>query len=236
MKSKLRYKEIVLGLLLSGSMLLGGCGGGSVQSVQPQTTAAPAEEAAMPQEEPQITQNQSAELVPAEPEETKDRLLIHIERTRKDALDPAEGRTRILEYAWDNVRLESSRYPEAAAAIMETMAARQDAWYTGTGETASDTYGYNAMLEAAEDGFTIAREYGNLPEACCGERFVTVLRADDTVCAFLVSTATDLGIGPKKTVYELLCFDPKTGELLFSERAAEDAGPLYTARPRARPQ
>ena len=229
MKSKLRYKEIALSLLLGGSMLLGGCGGGSVQSVQPQTTAAPAEEAAMPQEEPQITQNQSAELVPAEPEETKDRLLIHIERTRKDALDPAEGRTRILEYAWDNVRLESTRYPTAAAAIMETMAARQDAWYTGTGETASDTYGYNAMLEAAEDGFTIAREYGNLPEACCGERFVTVLRADDTVCAFLVSTATDLGIGPKKTVYELLCFNPKTGELLFSERAAEDAGPLYTA-------
>ena len=226
MKSNLRQKETALGLLLSGSLLLSGCVGAPAASLQPQATAAPLEETAVPQEALPITQDQTAELVQAEPEETKDRMLIHIDRTRKDALDPAEGSIRILEYAWDNVRMESALHPDAAAAIMESMAARQDVWYTGTGETAPDNYGYNAMLEAAEDSFTIAREYGTAPEDCCAERFVSVIRADDAVCAFLISTATDLGMGPKRTVYEVLCFDPKTGELLLSEYAAEDPGQL----------
>lgn len=228
MKSKFVQKKTALALVLSGCLLLSGCGGVPAGSTASQATEAPAEETAVPQEAFPITQDQSAELVQAEPEETKDRLLIHIERTRKDAFDPAEGNTRILEYAWDNVRMESSRYPEAAAAIMENLAASQDVWYTGTGETAPDNYGYNAMLEAAEDSFTIAREYGTVPEECCAERFVSVIRADDAVCAFLISTATDLGIGPKRTVYEVRCFDPKTGELLLSEHAAEDPGQLLT--------
>ena len=214
--------------MLSGCLMLSGCGGFPAGSAPSQTTA-PAEETAVPQAELQITEDQSAELVQAEPEETEDRLLIHIGRTRKDALDPAEGNTRILEYAWDNVRVESTMHPEAAAAIMEAMAARQDVWYTGTGGTAPDNYGYNAMLEAAEDSFTIAREYGTVPEACCAERWVSVIRADDAVCAFLVSTATDLGAGPKSMVYELLCFDPKTGALLLTEHAAGDPGELYGA-------
>ncbi len=228
MKSKLRQKETVLGMLLSGSLLLSGCGGASAGSVQPQATAAPVEETVMPQEENQIMQDQSAELIQAEPADTENRMLIHIERTRKDAFDPAEGNTQILKYAWDSVRVESTLYPEAAAAIRETMAARQDIWYTGNGETAPDNYGYNAMLEAAEDSFTIAREYGTEQEDCCAERFVSVIRADDAVCAFLISTATDLGIGPKRTVYEALCFDPKTGQLLLSEHAAENPEQLLT--------
>lgn len=229
MKSKLRRKETVFGLLLCGSLLLNGCGSVSAGSTAVQATAAPAEETVMPEEAVPITQNQSAELIQAEPEETKDRILIHIERIRKDALDPAEGNTQILEYAWDNVRVESIRHPEAAAAITETLAARQDVWYTGTGETAPDNYGYNAMLEAAEDSFTVAREFGSVPEDCCAERYVSVIRANDTVCAFLVCTVTDLGVGAKRTVYEILCFDPETGELLFSEQTAEDPGRLYTA-------
>ena len=183
MKSKFVQKKTALALVLSGCLLLSGCGGVPAGSTASQATEAPAEETAVPQEAFPITQDQSAELVQAEPEETKDRLLIHIERTRKDAFDPAEGNTRILEYAWDNVRMESSQYPEAAAAIMENLAASQDVWYTGTGETAPDNYGYNAMLEAAEDSFTIAREYGTVPEACCAERWVSVIRADDKVKA-----------------------------------------------------
>ena len=229
MKSRYLQKKAVLGLLLSGCVLLSGCGGAPAGSAPSQATATPAETTAAPQEEVLVTQDQSALLVQAEPEEAENRTLIHIERTRKDALDPAEGNLQILNYAWDNVRVESVLHPEAAAAIMEAMAARQDVWYTGTGETAPDNYGYNAMLEAAEDSFTISREFGTVPELCTAERYVSVIRTDRTVCAFLISTATDLGIGPMRTVYELLCFDPVTGDLLVSERAAEDPGPLYTS-------
>ena len=216
-----------LSLLLSCGLLLGGCGA-APKGAAPQTTPSLVEETALPAEEVQLIQDQSAELLQAEPDDAKNRILIHIGRTRKDAMDPAEGRTRILEYAWDNVRVEAAQHPEAAAVITEDMAARQDIWYTGIGETTSDSYGYNAMLEAAEDSFTIAREYNTVPEECSAERYVTVLRADEAVCAFLVSTATDLGDGPKKTVYELLCYDPDTGTLLLSDRAAEDPGQLYT--------
>ena len=228
MKHILCNRMTALSLLLSCSMLLVGCET-APKGAAPQAATAPVEETALPAEEVQLIQDESAELLQAESDEATDRILIHIERTRKDAMDPAEGRTRILEYAWDNVRVESVQHPEAAAVITEDMAVRQDVWYTGTGETAPDSYGYNAMLEAAEDSFTIAREYDTVPEECSAERYVTVIRADETVCAFLISTATDLGVGPKKTVYELLCYDPGTGTLLFSDRAAEDPGQLYTA-------
>lgn len=227
MKFMLCQKKSVLALLLSCSLLLGGCGALPKGSA-PLAAPTPVEETLLPTEEIQLTQDQPAELLQAGPDEAKDRILIHIGRTRKDAMDPAEGRTRILDYAWDNIRVESAQHPEAASAITEDMAMRQDIWYTGTGEATSDSYGYNAMLEAAEDSFTISREFDTVPEECIAERFVTVLRADGTVCAFLVSTATDLGVGPKKTAYELLCYDPGTGTLLFSDRAAEDPEELYT--------
>ena len=50
MKSKLRQKETVFGLLLCGSLLLNGCGSVSAGSTAVQATAAPAEETVMPEE------------------------------------------------------------------------------------------------------------------------------------------------------------------------------------------
>ena len=116
-----------LSLVLSCSLLLGGCGS-APKGAAPQATPAPVVETTLPAEEVQLIQDESAELLQAEGDEATDRILIHIERTRKDAMDPAEGRTRILEYVWDNVRVESAQHPEAAAVIAEDMAARQDVW------------------------------------------------------------------------------------------------------------
>jgi starvation-inducible outer membrane lipoprotein len=63
LKSKFVQKKTALALVLSGCLLLSGCGGVPAGSTASQATEAPAEETAVPQEALPITQDQSAELV-----------------------------------------------------------------------------------------------------------------------------------------------------------------------------
>ena len=212
-------------ILLCGVILLSGCGVPDLLN-KPQEAAAVPENTPMPAEEqPAADEPQSDAPEQAEITVPDGRTLIHIERAAKDAFDPAEGTARILNYVWDSVRVESEQNPAAAAAITEEMAVQQDLWYTGTGESEVDQYGYNTMLEAAEDIFTIAREYGGDPIECFATRFVTVLRATEEVCAFLITTSTDPAVAQKSLDCRVLCFDMQTGaELPFESSAADEEG------------
>ena len=141
-------------------------------------------------------------------------MMIHVDRTIREVYDPAEGTQRILTFAWDSVRVDSEQAPEAATRITEEMAALQDAWYTGSG-SAAGSYGYDAMLAAAEDNYSISREYGVTRE-CTATRYVTVLRSDEEVCSFRVETVTDLGGGQRSGGTETVSFNARTGERLSS--------------------
>ena len=139
-------------------------------------------------------------------------MLIHTERTVREAYDPAEGTERILTYAWDSVRAESQQNPMAAQRITEELAALEDVWYTGSGTTEDgNIYGYNTMLEAAEDNYAIVKDYGGELRECMATRYVTVLRSDDSICAFMVNTYVDLGGAHGGYSAEAICFDANTG-------------------------
>lgn len=155
--------------------------------------------------------------------EPKYGMMIHLERTVREVFDPAEGTQRILTFAWDSVRVESEQNPDTARRITEEMAALQDRWYTGSGTAPGDSYGYDAMLGAAEDNYSLSQEYGGTTE-CTATRYVTVLRSDEEVCSFQVITVTDLGNGQRSGNTEEISFRTATGER-FSETSDEPPRP-----------
>ncbi len=220
----MEWRASFASVLITAALLLTGCGSTDT-SLKPEE----APSAAAPQPAAEQTaeigsegdEAEHAEVLQTELPAETDVTRVRIERVRKDADDPAEGTVRILNYAWDSVRVSSDRYPEAAEAITEQMAVEQDLWYTGTGENECDAYGYSAMLEAAEDSFTAARQNGGEPTACYSTRYVTVLRADAKTCAFLITTSTNIGGVGESSVDRLICFDMETGDVLPAGSAAE---------------
>ena len=224
----MKNRIVITGLLLA-ALLLSGCGLLDNMPKPPQITSPPAQTEAPSAAEIQ-TPEPALSIPQAETESPEPSDLIHIERTEKTANDPAEGTTRILTYAWDSVRIESTLHPDAAALITEELATLQDVWYTGSGiEADGSIYGYNAMLEAAEDNYTFARESGREFTELSATRFVTVLRADEEVCAFLINTDVNLGNGQTKAVSEALCFDSKTGSRFNLESSVSDEEGLRAA-------
>ena len=223
-------------LLLAMAFLLTGCGSlrKSQQTPEPTPTPVVTPEPTMPaepvqQEEPAAADEASAEEEPeAEAEElvlspigpggitpyeaeSERGLMIHLERTTREAFDPQAGSERILTFAWDSVQVQSDLYPDAASKITETMAGLEDAWYTGS-DSGEDAYafGYSSMLGAAEDNYNMAQQGQGMAAEFSSTRYVTVLRADSEICVFLVN---------------YYVYDTKTGErLTLADLSADESG------------
>lgn len=212
----MKNKALCISIMLAAGALLSACGLSEylpdLSQLRPGHTAAPVQEPAESAGGTVITD-------PATPaaavvlSDSRYGTLIHIDRTERVVLDPAQGKQKILTYAWDSVKVSTPDYPDAGVRMTEEMAALQDIWYTGSGSTGGDIYGYNTMLEAAEDRFALTQEYGG-QAACMATRYVTVERADSSVCVFQVNTITDLGGGERSSSSEQICFDARTGERL----------------------
>lgn len=208
----LNIKYRTLNILLPALLILTGCG----KAAAPASDGNPAASGYV-----SGAGQETAVVVQAELADPAHGMLVHFERQNRDAMDPAEGKERILSYAWDSLRLESDSEPEAARLIAEDLAARQDRWYTGTGEAACDRYGYEAMLAAAEDQFTVARNYGSELIPCSASRTLTLLPSDGESLSFLVRVDTDLGAPENVRTCELLCYDLHTGAILNDSRGDE---------------
>mgnify|MGYP002859493379 CR=1 FL=1 len=156
---------------------------------------------------------------------------MQISHHSKVAYDPENGTERILDFSWDSVRVESDRYPEAAEKMSETLAIREDTWYmgTGTGEQAFDTFGYDGMLGAAEDNYTVTRQFGGGSMELSASRTVEAVRADDEVCVFLVHNSDFLGGAHGSYDTEALCFDARSGDILQLEDLSATPDALKTS-------
>ncbi len=222
-KSKLRIPAVLAAALLTGTVFLSGCDLlDQLPELPKLIPVSETETAAEPEAQAAVTEQTGLAAVSSE---AKYGMMIHIDRTTREVYDPAEGSQCILTYAWDSVRVESEQAPDAALRMTEELAALQDIWYTGSGDSPENKYGYDAMLGAAEDNYSLSREYGVVTE-CAATRYVTVLRSDSNVCAFQVSTVTDLGNGQKSGASETLYFDTRTGARLT---AVSDEPPRQTA-------
>lgn len=226
----MRNTKICLCLLLS-SLLLSGCGVIDNMPKPPklsEMTAAPTAEptVALTAEVPVAPEQtiMQAEVLlsdlPAD-EESENGYFVHLERNTREAFDPAEGKEKILNFTWDKVQVLSDDYPEAAEKITETLAEMEDAWYTGGSAEDGYDYGYNGMLEIAEDNFGFAVEYGG-PMELEAERTVTVEHADSDYCVFLIMSYYFTGGVHGNYSQEAVCFDSQTGERLSLDDLSSD--------------
>lgn len=223
-------------LLLLMAVLLSGCAAAENLPKPPTFTAAPTAEptAAPPSEAPAIQETPAPEtpvpelpeeappsVQPAEEEERENGFFVHFEHSTREAFDPAEGKEKILSFSWDRVQVLSDEYPAAAEKITETLAGMEDAWYTGGSVEDGYDYGYNGMLEIAEDNYGFAAEYGG-PMELEADRTVSVVHADSDYCAFLISTYYFTGGVHGNYATEAVCFDSQTGERLTLDSLSSD--------------
>ena len=198
----------ILCLLLLAAVLLTGC---SVldnmpkpPKVEPEAdTTVPAADTASP-----APTGESEKTVP------EHGVLVQIRRQVREAMDPENQSARILSFSWDEVRVDSERYPEAAEKINEMMATLEDSWYTGRDTGEQDLYGFDAMLSAAEDEYTMRKSLGEDPTEFTAVREVRVSRADDLACVFLVRIVSSLAEEAGTETLQTLIFDSKTGDQL----------------------
>lgn len=240
-------------LLLVMVFLLAGCGAAketqAVATPTPVPTVMPTVEAAQPEET--VAEDPAADTVAAEegaeaPAMTPDGyvispigpggitpyeadtargLMVHLERTTREAFDPVTGDERILTFTWDTVQVQSDINPDAAAKITETMAALEEEWYNGT-DTEGDSFmfGYSAMLGAAEDHYTMAQEGNGMPAEYYSARTVEALRADSEICVFNVHYEVYMAGAHGDYLNEAVCFDAQTGErLTLASLGADEA-------------
>ncbi|MBO7373189.1 MAG: DUF3298 domain-containing protein [Oscillospiraceae bacterium] len=238
-------------LVLAMAFLLTGCGSLRKSQKTPEATPTPVAtpEPTMPAEPVQQEETAAAEEAVAEEEpaeeteelvlspigpggitpyeaESERGLMIHLERTTREAFDPQAGSERILTFAWDSVQVQSDLYPDAASKITETMAGLEDAWYTGT-DSGDDAYafGYSSMLGAAEDNYNMAQQGQGMAAEFSSTRYVTVLRADSEICVFLINYYVYMAGAHGSYKNEAICFDTKTGErLTLANLSGDEAG------------
>ena len=148
--------------------------------------------------------------------------LVQFCRNSREAMDPENGTQRILDFRWDSVRVESPVVCEAAVKMTETLGAMEDTWYTGSGEDAFDSYGYDAMLVEAEDMYGLRKEYGGDPVELSCTREVSCVRADDEIVVFLANYYIYRGGAHGDYKAEGICFDAKTGERLHLEDLSQN--------------
>ena len=155
--------------------------------------------------------------------------LVQFCRNSREAMDPENGTEKILDFWWDSVRVESPTAREAAVKMTEALGAMEDIWYTGSGEKAFDSYGYDAMLVEAEDMYGLRKEFGGDPAELSSTREVSCIRADDGIVVFLVNHYIYLGGAHGDYGTEAVCFDAKTGDRLHLENLAPD-GAAFKSR------
>ncbi len=209
-------------MLLITTLLLSGCGSLDTMPKPPAMTSRPTAE---PTETPPAATEAPASVTAAA---SAHGTLIRMEHGSTEAYDPENHSVRILSMEWDTVRVDNAEYPEAADKITETLAEMEDAWYTGSGSSGADICGYNNLLSAAEDDYGVAREYGGDIREYSAVWDVSVLRADEKVCAFLVREYYYLGGAHGSFLDQALCFDTTSGERLSLDALSDDPETLKT--------
>ena len=241
-------------LLLVLAFLLTGCGSARKSQKAPEATPTPVAtpestipvETAQPEEQVEaveVAESEGAEQLPMTDDgyvisqvgpggitpyeaESERGLMIHLERTTREAFDPESVSEKILTFACERVQVQSDLYTDYESNITVPMAGLEDAWYTGT-ETEGDEYGfgYSSMLGAAEDNYNSAQQGQGMAAEFSSTRYVTVLRADSEICVFLVNYYVYMAGAHGSYKNEAICFDTKTGErLTLTDLSADESG------------
>lgn len=164
------------------------------------------------------------ELEPAaeEPLGLEGQVAVRYKHTEYEQFDPEEGTQRILTFAYDSPYVTIYGNQEATAVLNGQLAFMDESFYLGGSE--GDGFGFNGLLEMAEDNYAYARQSGdsNLPMEYSSTRTVTPKRIDSNMVSFLFSYA-DYSGGSHSNYSDVGCvFDTHTGEQLCLEDLSSD--------------
>ena len=170
---------------------------------------------------PEPVPEPTPEPVPEEPAGLDGQVVVNFKHTEYEQLDPEEGTQRILLFSYDSPHVLIQGHPEATAALNGQLAFIDESFYVGG--TEGDGYGFNGMLELAEDNYAYARQSDKkIPMEFFSTRTVRTERIDRNVIS-LVFSYTDYTGGKGNNYSEVGCvFNAETGELLKLEDLSSD--------------
>lgn len=216
-------KRIAIVLLAAFCLTLGACGVLEKPLPTPSPTAAPTPTPS-PTAEPTPEPTPKPTPVPTPAPVQEQRVIVTVDKTALEAMDPQSGETRILSFSYDTPMIEMENNPAAAEKINEFIALQSEAFYTG--EDYGDGYGtgYNNMLTLAEDNYLYqmetGAEYPNLEMSA--DRSAAILRNDGTVLTLLFNDYSYTGGAHGQMASRAYCFDANSGELLTLDTVSVD--------------
>jgi hypothetical protein len=225
-------------LLLAVFMALSLCGcAESLQQIEippfPEVTPTPAPIETMtqtpaPTEELLPATDVGAEIPVASPaptEEPGNAILVNFGRTVITDYDPAEGQELILDFSYDMPRVIYENDLIVAQEVNEVLATIEEAFYSGQNYgLKQEFFGYNTMLESAEDNFTYAREYQaeGMPLEFSDALSAQVQRLDENILSIRYSDANFTGGAHGNYSQFAYTFDMTTGQVLTLDRLSSD--------------
>ena len=154
---------------------------------------------------------------------TSGQVLINFLHTAYENFDPEEGTQRILTFAYDTPVLVMEDRPASAEEINRQIALLDEAFYMGD-ENLEGSFGYNGMLEMAEDNYAYMRQSGEAGAVTeySTSRTVSSARVDDRMINLLFTYHDYTGGAHGNYAQEAYVFDSYNGERLQLEDLTSD--------------
>ena len=194
--------------------------------VTPKPTATPEPIEEPPEPTPVFEVEEAEPAAEEEPVGLEGQVVVRYKHTEYEQFDPEEGKQRILIFSYDSPIVTIEGNPEATTVLKGQLAFMDESFYTGG--TEGDGFGYNGLLEMAEDNYAYARQTGDsdLPLEFSSTRTVRPERIDRKLIS-LVFSYSDFTGGAHGNYSDVGCvFNAETGELLRLEDLSDDYAAL----------
>ena len=223
-----------LSILLCLTLALGLCACAAVDKIQnvdlpplPEITDEP--ESADVTEPPAVENTTEIEaapepLRPAVDQSAANRIVVNYVTTSYERFDPPSGLQRILTFSYVTPKIRIEGRDEAAAKINEYLAMLDETYYTGNDYGDGTAWGFNGILEAAEDNYAYAvtMKDRSLPLEYSASRSARVKRLDDRLINIVFEEYEYTGGAHGNYWDKAYVFDSATGERLRLEDLNED--------------
>lgn len=163
------------------------------------------------------------------------RVLVNIQRTELEEMDPENGTAPILNFTYETPRVSIDGGEEAASVINEVLSILEENFYTGEdyglgdilklAGQANGPLGYTMMLELAQDNYSYVRSVGEseeLPYTFSAGMQVGVARADEAMVSLVYHLAEYTGGDHGDSGSRGFVFDTESGKRLRLEDLSAD--------------
>ena len=171
------------------------------------------------------TESSAQQPVPVREElpSTPNQVIVNFQRTSYENFDPEEGTQRILTFAYDTPIVVMEDRQSSAEAINSQISLLDETFYMGN-EQQEGSFGYNGMLEMAEDNYAYVRQSGieGLPTEYSSTRTAETARVDDRLLNLVFTYYDYTGGAHGNYAKEAYVYDLDSGRRLQLEDLTSD--------------